>query len=123
MLRGLGEVFEEAGKNDSAEDNQKGHDHPNDELASPEEVEKLCEIVCWFADSTEYCDQRGASASKDGTNKRVTSEGFVKEEGSKSRIEDESRLENHQHGRYANKSLGEHTAWRVDRTGNGNVVI
>ena len=116
------DVFTALGACNHRERQQQGAGHPCYELSPAHERQELIEVMGGLADSAEDCNEDGATEDKDGATQRPSGEGLAKDDGSTYRIEHQSRLVNVSYGHLLSEAAFL-TACRVDKTGNGRVVI
>ena len=80
--------------------------------------------MCRLPNGPEGCYEKSADTDQDGTYKGVSGERFPQNQGCKDGIKDEPGLFTALLARLWGSELGETlTAWRVDNTGSGSVVI
>jgi len=88
----VGKIFEESSAGDSHNDNEKCSNNPQDELGSAEESKKLVEIMCWFRDGAEKCNECCTDANQHCADEREACERFSEYQGCEESIEDQAGL-------------------------------
>ena len=118
------DLFQSSCGDDCDDDNSCSSTQPDEELVTTQQSEELPKVMCRFSEGTENRNEDCASADKDCTTQRIARERLPKDQSREGGVEDETRLG--QRCQRAALCLGEgwdHTAWSVESTGNGRVVI
>lgn len=76
-----------------------------------------------LSDGAESCDQYCADANEECASEGISSEGLAEDESCKDRIKHQSGLSPFSQRHPAPRGREQLTAWSVERTGSGSVVI